>query len=259
MNITSKDGVEIAYARSGQGPPLVVVHGTGADHTRWAPVLAALEQRFTVYAMDRRGRGASGDSADYAIAREFDDVAALVDSIATPVALLGHSFGAMCSLEAALRTRHVRKLVLYEPPIPAGLALNPPGAIERLQALLDQGDRAGVVTAFLTEIVRMPISEVRMLQSQPSWSGREAAAHTIPRELRAIEEYGFDPVRFQAFKTPTLMLLGGDSPVYFRAATDAVHASLPQSRVVILPGQQHVAMNTAPALFLKYVLNFLAD
>lgn len=259
LSITSRDGTKIAYARSGDGPPLVLVHGTAADHTRWASILAALEQRFTVYAMDRRGRGASGDSTDYTIAREFDDVVALVDSIGEPVVLLGHSYGAICSLEAGLRANRVRKLVLYEPPIPAGLAVHPPGSAEQLQALLDKGDKVGVVTTFLTAIVHMPEAEVRMLQPQPSWNGRLAAAHTIPRELRAVDGYCFDPVRFQEFNVPTLLLLGGDSPALFKAAIDTVQAALPLSRLVILPGQKHVAMNTAPALFLNEVLAFLAD
>jgi peptide-methionine (S)-S-oxide reductase len=82
--ITSKDGTRIAYSRSGSGPPLVLVHGTTADHTRWARVLPELEPHFTVYAMDRRGRGGSGDAADYAIEREFEDVAAVVDAIGDP-------------------------------------------------------------------------------------------------------------------------------------------------------------------------------
>jgi pimeloyl-ACP methyl ester carboxylesterase len=258
-SISSKDGTKIAYTRSGDGPALVLVHGAAADYSRWTSVLTALEGCFTVYAMDRRGRGASGDSAGYAIAREFDDVAALVDSIGEPVVLLGHSYGAICSLEAALRTNRVRKLVLYEPPIPAGLPIYAPGLIERLQVILDKGEKASVVTTFLTEIVHMPEGEVNILQSQSSWSGRVAAAHTIPRELRAAEGYRFDPLQFKAFNVPTLLLLGGDSPAFFKAAIDVVHASLQSSRLVILPGQQHVAMNTAPDLFLNQVLTFIAE
>src|SRR5205085_11481698 len=116
-----------------------------ADHTRWAPLLPALDERFTVHAVDRRGRGASGDDRDYAIEREFEDVAAVVDAIGGPVHLLGHSYGALCALEAALRSDRLRSLVLYEPPIPAGVTIYPPGMIDRLQALLDAGDRDGVV------------------------------------------------------------------------------------------------------------------
>lgn len=63
--IKSKDGTWIAYARSGEGSPLVLVHGTSSDHmTAWPFVLPALEERCAVYAVDRRGRGKSGDSED---------------------------------------------------------------------------------------------------------------------------------------------------------------------------------------------------
>src|SRR5687768_6369257 len=118
--VISTDGTPIAYRRSGEGPALVLVHGTAADHTRWQSILPALEERFTVYAIDRRGRGGSGDAPTYAIEHEFEDVAAMVDAISGPVSLLGHSYGALCALEAALRTDNVRRLVLYEPPIPTG-------------------------------------------------------------------------------------------------------------------------------------------
>jgi pimeloyl-ACP methyl ester carboxylesterase len=257
--VKSKDGVAIAYAQSGHGPPVVLVHGTTADHARWAPILPALEAQFTVCAVDRRGRGGSGDSPEYSIDRECDDVAAVVDSIGRPAALLGHSYGAICSLEASLRTRHIRKLALYEPPVPSGVQINPAGAIERLEALLDQGDRAGVVTNFFTQIVHMPPAELKLLQSLPNWPARVAAAHTIPRELRADETYRFDAARFKDMRTPTLLLLGGDSPALFRAAIETVHRALPQSRVVVLPGQQHTAINTAPELFARELLAFLRE
>jgi pimeloyl-ACP methyl ester carboxylesterase len=93
--VASKDGTAVAYRRSGNGPPLILVHGTGATHTRWAPILPALEQHYTILAVDRRGRGASGEAGSYTIEREFEDVAAVVDSIEEPVNVLGHSFGAL--------------------------------------------------------------------------------------------------------------------------------------------------------------------
>ena len=99
----------IAYRRSGEGPPLVLVHGTAADHSRWRPVLPALEERFTVHAIDRRGRGGSGDSDGYAVEREFEDIAAMVDSLGESVNVLGHSYGGLLALEAALLTRNVRQ------------------------------------------------------------------------------------------------------------------------------------------------------
>jgi pimeloyl-ACP methyl ester carboxylesterase len=107
--VLSEDGTSIAVWQSGEGAPLVLVHGTTADHTRWAPVLPALEERFNVLAIDRRGRGRSGDADDYAIEREFENVAAVVEWAGDGVNLLGHSYGGVCAIEAALLTDRVRK------------------------------------------------------------------------------------------------------------------------------------------------------
>src|ERR671913_1412042 len=68
--VPSVDNTPIAYWRSGEGPPLVLVHGTAADHSRWKPVLPALEQHFTVYAVDRRGRGGGGGTPEISTERE---------------------------------------------------------------------------------------------------------------------------------------------------------------------------------------------
>ena len=116
-NVVSGDGTPIAVWRSGDGPPLVLVHGAAADHNRWAPVLSALEERFSVMAIDRRGRGGSGDAHDYALQREFEDVVAVVESAGKAVNVLGHSYGGICALEAALLTDRIQTLVLYEPPM----------------------------------------------------------------------------------------------------------------------------------------------
>ena len=116
--IVSRDGTTIGVWRSGDGPPLVLVHGAAADHSRWAPVLHALEHGFTVLAIDRRGRGASGDANDYAIEREYEDLAAVLASVGEEAAdVLGHSYGGICALECALLTAGISKLVLYEAPI----------------------------------------------------------------------------------------------------------------------------------------------
>jgi len=105
----------------------------------------------------------------------------------------------------------------------------------------------------------MPEKELELLQSLPNWPTRVAAAHTIPRELRADEAYPFEPARFADVHVPTLLLLGGDSPLFFRSAIEAVHGAVSTSTIVVMPGQQHTAMNTAPALFLREVLGFLGD
>ena len=255
--VISKDGTLIAYQRSGTGAPLVLIHGTSASHARWKPVLPALETHFTVYAVDRRGRGESGDALTYAVQREFEDVAAVVNSIGGGVHLLGHSFGAICSLEATLLTPHVHKLILYEPMI--GVPIYPEGIIDQLQALLDAGDRDRVVTTFMREVVRMPPHELELFKASPAFPARVAAAHTLPRELRTAEQYRLARARLEAVGFPTLLLLGGDSPAFFKAGIEAVQAALPNSRIVVLPGQQHIAMDTAPELFVRAVSAFLSQ
>jgi pimeloyl-ACP methyl ester carboxylesterase len=257
-SVTSIDGTPIAYWRSGEGPPLVLVHGTAADHGRWRPVLPVFEERFTVCAVDRRGRGASSDSDDYAIEREFEDLAAVVDALGEPVNLLGHSYGALVALEAALLTTNVSKLVLYDPGIEvAGEEIYLHEVIERLETLLGAGDRDGVVATTMREVAGLPPEVVEYMRSQPAWQARVAAAHTIPRELRAVKGYRFDPERFRDLGAPTLLLSGGESPAALIKAGEAVDEALPDSRIVVMPGHGHAAMDTGTELFTSEVLRFV--
>jgi len=255
----SADGTTIACHVAGDGAPLVLVHGTSADHTRWAPVITQLSANVTTYAMDRRGRGSSADAEEYSIELEFDDVAAVIDAIGGEVDVLGHSYGAVCSLEATLRTPRVRRLVLYEPPLPVGIEIYPPGLLERLDQLVAAGDRDGAVATFFREVVRMPDSELEIVRADPSWEARVAAAHTIPRELRIADVYDPDFERFATVHVPTLLLLGGDSPSFLVDPTHRLNESISQSKLTMMPGQQHVAMTTAPDLFLAHVIDFLTD
>jgi pimeloyl-ACP methyl ester carboxylesterase len=256
-HVESSDGTTIACYVAGRGSPLVLVHGTSADHTRWAPVIAALEGQFTTYAIDRRGRGASTDGREYTIESEFDDLVAVIDGIGGDVDVLGHSYGAICALEATLRASRVRRLVLYEPPLPVGIEIYPPGLIERLNEFMAKGDREAVVSTFLREVVRMGPGELDAVRRDASWGARLAAAHTIPRELRLADTYQPDFARFATVRVATLMLVGGDSPRFLVEPTHRLHECISNSRLAVMPGQQHVAMNTAPDLFLKHVLEFL--
>ena len=142
--VISSDGTPIAYERSGEGPPLVLVHGMVSSHRTWELVLPELRKHFTAYAMVRRGRGESDDAgADYSLEREVEDVVALIDSTDGPVSLLGHSHGAILVLEAALRrTDRVRRLVLYEGgfPRPEGTQLYSPEALDAVRSRLEAGD-----------------------------------------------------------------------------------------------------------------------
>lgn len=121
--VKSSDGTLIAYEKTGNGSPLVLLPaGGGNDHNRWelGGVRKTFAGQFTTYAVDTRRLGQSGDADDYSLEREFEDVATVVDSINEPANLLGHSFGALLALNAALLTDNLRTLILYEPPIKVG-------------------------------------------------------------------------------------------------------------------------------------------
>jgi pimeloyl-ACP methyl ester carboxylesterase len=211
-----------------------------------------------VYACDRRGRGASGDTAPYALEREFEDLAAVVDQIGGPVDVVAHSHGALCMLESSRRARNLRRMVLYEPMLRTAEPIYAAAQIDALQALLDRGDRDGVVTMFMRELVRLPPEILSAMKSQPSWKARVDAAHTIVREIKGQESYVFDPKPFADVKAPTLLLLGGASPPFFKPLVEKVAAALPNAKIDVLPGQRHTAMDTAPELFVKEVIGFLA-
>ena len=76
--VTSRDGTPIAYDRQGAGPPVILVGGGLDDGSENAPLAAELADRFTVYDYARRGRGESGDTEPYVVARELEDLEALV-------------------------------------------------------------------------------------------------------------------------------------------------------------------------------------
>jgi pimeloyl-ACP methyl ester carboxylesterase len=234
--VVSSDGTQIAWERSGSGSPLVLVHGTSGDRSSFRLVEPLLAERFTVCAVDRRGRGRSSDSSNgYEIEQEFADIAAVVDSFAQPADLFGHSYGAMVALGAALLARNLRRLVLYEPT--PGISAMAPELLAKMDAFLARDRREELLRTFLIELVGFGPEELEQLRASPLWAPRVAAAHTIPREIRAEERYQPDPDAFAALSTPVMLLLGSESPQWARRGTEIVDSLLPNSRVVMLKGR----------------------
>src|SRR6202521_802997 len=116
--VFSKDGAAIAFDRIGNGPPVILVDGAlcyrGMGQS--GQLAELLAQHFTVFTHDRRGRGASGDTAPYAVEREVEDIAALLGEAGGAAFVWGTSSGAALALEAANRLAGIEKLALYEAP-----------------------------------------------------------------------------------------------------------------------------------------------
>lgn len=263
--IRSADGTRIALFSSGDpaAPPLLLVHGATADHTTFRAVEPVLARRFAVHAMDRRGRGASGDGPTYAVEREFEDVAAVADALAVEtgraVDVIGHSYGGRCALGAALRTDRIRRLVVYEgAPEPPEARYDPPGFRSAFDALLAAGDHDGALELFFRRIVGMDDVQVDAYRASPTWPARVAAAATIPRELDAEASPAAGLEVVGAVRCPVLQVLGGESLPTFRLATEALDARLVDSRIVVIDGAAHAAHHTHPEAFVAAVESFLA-
>ena len=259
----SRDGTEIGYFSSGDGPPLVLVHGGLGDHSRWGALLPYLEPHFSVHAMDRRGRGASGDGPTYAPQREFEDVAAVVDAVAEAsgrrVDVYAVSNGATFALGAAPLTTNLRRLALYEPGINDAQDLITPALNDRLDALLAAGDADALVETFFREVLGVGDDDIATMRGQPSWPARVAAAPTLPRELRNAPDQLFDAARAATVTVPTLLLQGSESPQSLRADVRLVAETVPIARIEVLEGQAHSADFLAPELVAEKLLAFLSD
>ncbi len=260
MLIESRDGICIACDSGGQGPDLLLVHGTGTPGGRWRPVRPILETRFTVHAMDRRGYGRSGDAADYLIERDCDDIACCIEAISTqPIDVVAHSYGAVCALGAALLGAPIQRLVLYEPPIPtAAGAYCPPDVIPAMRAAIVRGDLTRAISSFFTGVHGVTADNLARMQRVAAWREQLTLAPLVLRELEAVGRLQFVPEDYTGWRIPTLMVVGGDSQPQYRATAELLYATLPSSRIEVLPGQTHNAINAAPKLFAEVVLRFLS-
>lgn len=255
--IPSRDGTLIAVECAGAGPNLVIVHGGTGDRSRWKPLFPFFASHFTVCAMDRRGRGVSGDSIDYSLQKGADDVAAVVNSRPGTVFVLGHSIGGVCALEAAFLTDKISKLVLYEPPL---RDRSHAAVATKMENMIRAGESEQALVTFLQEIVMISPSELARMKAQPSWPDRVADVGKQIREIRALDAYHFDAKRVSGLKIPTLLLTGSQtaSPDLKRAISSLMDC-LQNRSLIVFHGQEHNAMDTIPQAFAETVTRFLLD
>ena len=258
----SLDGTPIAWFRTGTGPSIVLVHGATADHTAWRTVIPRLSGDHTLVAIDRRGRGASGDTAPYAIGREYEDVAAVVDQVAeatgAAVDVVGHSFGGRVGLGAALLTPNLRRLVVYEgAPAPNGRSFHGDAVMARLEAHAAASDNEALLADFLGDVVGMSPADLAAYRASATWPARVEAAPTVIREMWAEAAEDAGPERYGAIRIPVLQIVGGDSSPLFTDGTWALDRLLPNGGVVVIPGARHAAHHTHPEAFVAAIREFL--
>jgi pimeloyl-ACP methyl ester carboxylesterase len=250
--VTSKDGTRIAYQSLGaSNQAIVLIGGLLNDRGNQLPLAALLAaEGLTAIVYDRRGRGGSGDTAPYAVARELDDLAALIAQAGGTAAVYGHSSGAGLALEAAAAGLPITRLILHEPPYGGDDQESRRQAREAAQALraaLARGDRAGAIGAFMTgaglpeEAVRQMSADPRLLAMAPTMRydhevmGDFDRDGTVPRE------------KVSAVAVPTLVLAGSESPGFFMDAAERITRLLPDGALEVLAGRDHGAPAEAVA------------
>ncbi|MFD8964139.1 alpha/beta fold hydrolase [Streptomyces sp. NPDC059568] len=252
----SGDGTPIAYRRMGEGPPVILVGGALNTAESQAPLAKLLAPVFEVLIYDRRGRGASGDTAPYAVEREIEDLAALIVEAGGSASVYGISSGAALVLEAAAAGLTVTQLAVYEPPYatgPADLAEYATYA-ERLSELLARGQRAEAVELFMS-VVGVAPEMIAGIRRSPMWPDLTALAETLAYD-NAVLGPGLVPAeRLKSIRTRAVVVDGGCSPVLLRNAARSVAKALPRGRHRTLTGQTH---DVAPHVLAPVLKEFFA-
>lgn len=252
------DGTELAWEELGSGEPVLLVHGGLTDHTSWGPVLDELAGGATVCALDRRGRGLSGDANDgsWSLQREGVDVAEVMAALGCRK-IVGHSFGALVVLQALPDLPQDTRAVLYEPPGPD--RLHPvPGGLEKIVATYESGDLEGALRLFVVEELMLSERVYEAMAANPAFDTMRAGARTLPRELRSVAAGDLDRAHLSARNDVSVLLLvseSGGSPM-FRAHAEELVPLLPDARIETVSGIPHLAMATDPT-FSKRVADFL--
>jgi pimeloyl-ACP methyl ester carboxylesterase len=256
--VVSADGTRIGYRSVGSGPGLVLIQGAFGTQHNFRELAVELAATFTVHLPDRRGRGLSPlpYRPDYTLARDVEDLEALLDATGT-VRVFGLSAGAIIALSAASSGARIEKLAAFEPP----LLLEQAGVEETLarfdRELADGDLPAAAVTGMLAAqmapplVARIPRRLLELTTRLGLWvqSRRKPGRYAPMRELIPALRYDFAVVAqasrevasLATIDCDVLLLAAEKSPAYLEHALDAVHEVLPGARRTTLPGVGHGA------------------
>jgi pimeloyl-ACP methyl ester carboxylesterase len=238
--IQSKDGTTIAFDQLGRGPAMIVVAGASCDRGIDAPIASALARYFTVLNYDRRGRGDSGDTPPYAVTREVEDIAAILDAAGGSAGVLGLSSGAALAAEAAASGLPIDRLVMWEPPFSTGTH-GPRRAkqyADRLAELLAADRRGDALAHFMTQ-VGIPDEVIAGIRESPYWQRGLSLAPTLAYDAAILGDTTIPTARYEKIGVPTLVLSGSRSPESLRQAAEQTAATIPGARHDVLEGQDH--------------------
>jgi pimeloyl-ACP methyl ester carboxylesterase len=246
--VTSSDGTRIAFERVGQGPPVVVVDGAFLYRAidPWTPAFAEqLADRHTVYTYERRGRGNSGDTPPYAVAREIEDLAAVIDEAGGSAHVVGMSSGGVLALDAAAGGLPIGRLAVYEPPLVVDDSRRPvpDNYLAEVRKMVAEGRKGDALVYAGIEAVGWPAEDVEAMRTQPFFPAMEAIGHTVAYDGEIMEGLmSGRPVpadRWRSVSVPTLVAYGGASEQWCHSAAEAVGQALPAATVRRLDGQTH--------------------
>lgn len=252
QHVTSKDGTIIAFDKIGQGPALILVGGILGDHSQQAGLAQLLAEHFTVYNFDRRGRGESGDTPPYAVEREVEDIAAILDAAGGSAFVYGTSGCAVLSLEAAARglSPRMKKLALWEPSyiVDDSRPPVPQDYMEQLTTMLREGRRGDMIELFFTKAVGIPAEFVASMRQSPFWAAQEAFAPTLVNEavLMSNGDFTLPKERIAKATVPTLVIDGGTTP-WLSHTAQVVAETLPHAHRHTIAGQPHNVADEAMA------------
>ena len=264
MFVVTPDDVTISVVVDGSGPPLILVSGSGDDYTRYGRVNPTLGQSYTLYNVDRRGRGQSTDADAFSFTGEVNDLLAVIDAVhaeAGPAHMLAHSYGGLLGLEVAALTDKLKSVLLYEPPMPYyeridGVDPRKPLVLTMMD-LLAKGEIDEMLAFYIRDFLGSSSEAVeRQKQNPKAWGRWLSVARTVPRELLAVRDYEFDPAKFAGFKRPMGVMVGGNSRPGMRRAAERIKAGIPNTEIVELPGEGHSAMTSSPEMFASAALAF---
>ena len=251
----SRDGTSIAFDNLGEGAPVIIVAGALSARLANREFAELLAQQFTVLNYDRRGRGDSGDTAPYDVAREIEDLDTLIGEAGGSASVVGFSSGGNLALEAAARGSDISRLALWEPNfiVNSSRPPLPDDYVDHLSQLVADGRHGDAVAYFMTTAVGLPEEMVAQMRGAPFWAGAEAVAHTLAYDGAVVGDSmaGVAPKqeRWATVKAPTLVLDGGTTP-WMSDGADAIAGTLPTGERRTLEGETHdvSARALAPAV-----------